>query len=248
MTLSTNQDRLLILNKLLDVPPKQCSVILTNDQQNHWLETKSVFMIFHQLFTDYFSGNPINLQILPKESRDFFSNEFNHFLSFYNLLQWGWNYLKEVETTLDINFHNTPGQCFAIYLESIANAQIHQCFIARIDFSPRKKADLLRVIKRVLDNKDKRKNDIPRLKEYLKCCQNQGFFEFSLLSDVVIQVLSEVDDAQTQDKLKQYEYAKLKAAEAEVRYHRKKSTLAYAWENGYILDSQKAGGTYIKGD
>jgi hypothetical protein len=236
-------EQMYILAKVLTLPPGLKGQKITADQQKYWLETKAKFELIYQLLECYFNGQPYQeiLINLDKPEQDFYSAKLDYFLSFYDLVQSSWLFLEDAAMLEGRNFYDSPGELFARFLEDKAKAQIHICTLGRYEVSPRKRNEMIR-LRRKSEAGDVKKISLDNLDKWIRKIANLGFSEFANLEEFCLAIASQQKEKYIKTKLANYLKARKNVEDVTIRINRTKQ--AYAWQNGYKLESRKAGGTY----
>lgn len=235
-----------ILDILLELPPKNIVINPTPDQENFLKDTELNFKVLFIFFKHYFSEQPIPIEELQGDYRDFIAAKFDQLLALYELIQCGWKYLDE---SPKIPFEN-PGDCFIQILKNAALAQVHKCTLGRFDERPR----YLNKIRRLEDKIEKGKLKQGKPGEYQKReyeihivrLINFGFEKFAELEALCVSICKRnaKDNKWLQKKLKRYSIESKELKKIIKRIDRNRN--AYAWQKGKKLHSVREGGSYAQ--
>ncbi len=235
--LTINQKK--ILKSLDTLPPTDIIYNYTPEQKNYLQELKKQFELIQTFFKAFFLGEPIPAKTLQGESKEFYLAKFYYFLSFYILLQCGWEYLSK---TSEFHFEN-PSECFIEVLKNHSKAQVHICQLGRFDIRPRHKNEMRRLANKI---KKGEASDIQTssYNKYINALVNLGFSKFASLEIFCVKTCAKNagKDHWLEAKLEDY-YENFKKVQ-EINQRTDRNRKGYAWENGRIRNSRKNGGTY----
>lgn len=105
----------------------------TDDQKAHWLKLKEFYKRVHQSLKDYFEGKPAQHSRLTPSDREFYGLVRDRYLAFYQVIQWGWNYIEtdaEKHGNLEYlkGFADSPGEALIRVIENECAALMQPAF------------------------------------------------------------------------------------------------------------------------
>jgi hypothetical protein len=130
---------ILISNEIKNLPPRECYLSLTIDQQNFWLSQKYYWTEIYAALTRFHCGFPIVNRDWPKPIKEKMMADLSYYSSLYQLINFGWydlmkrlpEYLEDPE-----NLPKKPGELFILLLKHRAIGSLLPC-IEGYSFSPR---------------------------------------------------------------------------------------------------------------
>ena|SRR4028119_2040808 len=215
----------------------------TDEQHNHWNNTKVHYLTLHEEMQAYFQGRASQLEDLSDHERLCYATLKDVQLALYDLLRYGWRDIQKAVQDYKINFpYRQPGELFSALMESQAAAKVIPCLLGRHDIKFRQTYRLgLKIQKSKGDKKkaDQCRKEVDQLLGQLRhladlqvgciqCCRNAA---------------KKSKDKVLQRKLADYDRLSNELSKLLSKDYRDRS--AEAWEKGKKLQSQKAGGTYI---
>jgi hypothetical protein len=235
----------LILKTLKELPQEwYIEYFWTEEQHNHWDDTKTHYLMLHEEMQAYFQGRASQLENLSDHERLCYATLKDVQLALYDLLRYGWRAIQKAVHDYKINFpYNEPGELFSALMENQAAAKVLPCLLGRHDIKFRQTYRLgLKIQKSKGDKKktDQCRKEIDQLLGRLKhladlqvgciqCCRNAA---------------RQSKDELLYRKLADYDRLCDELSKLLKRNYRDKP--AQAWQKGEKLQSQKAGGTYTQ--
>ena len=102
------------------------------DQKEEWFKLKLHFTRLHDSLKAYFSGQETPLQSLPKKQMEFYSEWTDYYLALYDVLQWGWKYIKKADPDFPFDY---PGQALIAIIETTAAGMFAPCQLPYYEWS-----------------------------------------------------------------------------------------------------------------
>lgn len=252
----SSDDQKVILSILNEVPPFYLLESLNEKQVEHWWAVKTQFTCLGKALKAYFSGESFPLRDqLTDYGVELYGSLTDFYIKLYGLIQWGFDYIKELWVNNPFTNKNSygemfpcssPGETLAAILERDAASEFNQCRAGRHDFKPRKIYKTYLNQKKYIKGKltpiqeQNHQNDIQKL---FKPFESNSSLEYFCVVACCVAVESK-NDKILKRKLDEYEKAKDNLTKILNRQYR--DIKGYGWENGAFLETEKAGGTYKK--
>jgi hypothetical protein len=241
----------LILKTLEDLPPKSwLGEHLTEDQMIYWSDLMMVNVKLCILFEDYFKGQDTRARNWDKKALKLLELQRDYYLSFYQMLQTGWEYISQGTKSWGAPALRSAGETVVKAMEIDCAAAFATCF----NYSPFRKAESYNLyreekkIQQLLGSKQKLsqseenkiKRFITRLRNLRKPFEQAFFFEEFL---IMVCADAALNDPEFRLIFENFRY------QAELRHlalmRRLPETQGFAWDGkGNKLQSTKAGGVY----
>lgn len=114
-----------IIRALEDIPPfLWLFTVKKPEQKQEWVNLKIHFQWLHNSLKAYFSGKETPLQSLQEKQMEFYSEWTESYLALYDVLQWGWKYIKKADPEFPFDH---PGQALIGILEASAAGMFKTC-------------------------------------------------------------------------------------------------------------------------
>lgn len=147
---SINTESLRIIAAIFsEIPDESLKIECINDFQiNYFNFLKHFFTQISKAISNYFLGNPLfeDVDITDKEMLEI---EIEKWLCFYNLLQWGWDYILTEAPNKGWEIRCTPGQALQMILLNYAEDLFATYQAKYLEVSPRKVYKQLSLIPRI---------------------------------------------------------------------------------------------------
>lgn len=248
-----SETQALILKTLEDLPPKSwLGEHLTRDQMIYWSDLMMVNTKLYILFEDYFNGkeNSARTKIWEKKTRKLMEVERDYYLSFYQMLQIGWEYIEPATTGWNYPALMSAGEAVvkAIYID--CSVSFSTCF-TYFTFPKSEVYNLYREekkIRQLLNEKQKlstkEENNVNQFITKLR--HRWKPFEQSFLFEKFLTLVC-ADAAKNDPELRLalINFCDQAQLRHETLMRRVPETQGFAWDGkGHKLSSTKAGGVY----
>lgn len=146
-----------LLSVTNELPPSEFLAYCdTPDQKFHWLEIKQAYGFLHEALKDYFEGRAANHGHLNKKERELYAAFRDYYLTYYNVIQWGWCYIEEYAVKHDsVVPDRNPGEALLRTIEDEATFAFSACLSPYRRWTPyqvRKLAKSDRELKAAIDS------------------------------------------------------------------------------------------------
>jgi hypothetical protein len=128
------------------IPEEELKLQCINKSQLKWfLSLRYFFNQVSKAISNYFSGKPL-FEETNESIRELIELELEQWLCFYNLLQWGWDYIVIEASRKGFEIKDSQGEMLRLVLMNHAKYRFVQHKAIHLEFSPRRQYKQLSLI------------------------------------------------------------------------------------------------------